>query len=453
MERLYVGLRVLGQRDRVRTEIVRAIQTLRVGLRIPVLKLERPKSRRGGAREFYVFLGTDEDQGADLRSVAEEVFRHARLTGQPLWGIREQELRSSFVGEVDVTVVGGLRDIYEPRWRQVGDSSDLGESLPVSGNLQGESLAFDRLLAWMSARGEGPWPTFIQAAQAIGLGDFYPRHLRRCLSLLGHLDQATEAGQWRVVSPTLIPSVSDPDCWFLCGRRTQRWLERLGRLVNVRVIPQNEAPSRVEVRGIDAGAGALPVEGGTVHIDAGARHLAELLPANLTEYKARLTEVPRVIPAFLRFEYWDGRTFAEPPERVYEEDAGVYHGRPGTYRVTRLQDEDGPGLILFLEKSGRHRWLQGDWYGLRFLALCHDIAERGERPIARWESAGGQLAVPVEHRWPALYERVLVLATGALPERSADGQWLIYRGIPSDLRDLLVSKLGIDMVPEVIHEQ
>jgi hypothetical protein len=223
--------------------------------------------------------------------------------------------------------------------------------------------------------------------------------------------------------------------------------------VDVRVIPQNGAPSRVEVRGINAGAGALTVEGGTVHIGAGARHLAELLPADLTEYRARLTEVPRLIPAFLRFEYWDGRTFGEPPERVYEEGAGVYHGRPGTYRVTRIQDEDGNGLILYLEKSGRHRWLQGDWYGLRFLALCHDLAERGERPIARWESDSGQLAVPVEHRWPAPYERVLVLASGALPERSSDGQWLIYRGIPSDLRDLLVSKLGIDMVPEVIHEQ
>lgn len=59
----------------------------------------------------------------------------------------------------------------------------------------------------------------------------------------------------------------------------------------------------------------------------------------------------------------------------------------------------------------------------------------------------------VEHRWPVLYERLLVLATGALPELSADSQWLIYRGIPADLRDLLASKLGIDIIPEVYHEQ
>ena len=453
MERLYVGLRVLGQRDRVRTEIVRAIQSLRLGLRIPILKLERPRSRRGGAHEFYVFLGTDEEQGADLRSIAEDVFRHARLTGQPLWGIREHELRASFVGEVDVTVVGGLRDIYEPRWRQVGDSPDVIESLSVSGNRAGENLAFDRLLAWMSARGEGHWPTFIQVAQAIGLGGINPRHLRRCFSLLGHIDCASERGQWRVTSPTLVRSATDPDCWFLCGRRTERWLERLGRLVNVRAVAQTGAPSRVEARGIDAGAEVLEVEGGTVRLDAGARRLAGALPADLAGYKESLGEVPRLIPAFLRFEYWDGRAFADPPERVYEEDAGVYHGRPGLYRITRSQDEGGMSQILFLDKSERHRWLQSDWYGLRFLALCHDLAERGERPIARWESASGQLVVPVEHRWPALYERILVLATGGLPEPSADGQWLIYRGIPPDLRDLLASRLGIDIVPEMCHEQ
>jgi hypothetical protein len=243
MERLYVGLRVLGQRDRVRGEIVRAIQALRVGLRIPVLKLERPKSRRGGAREFYVFLGTDEEQGANLRAVAEEVFRHARLTGQPLWGIREQELRSSFVGEVDVTVVGGLRDIYEPRWRDLGDTPDLAESASVCGNQSGESRAFDRLLAWMSARGEGPWPTFIQAAQAIGLGGNNPRQIRRGLSLLGHLDTESEGRQWRVAPPTLVRSVADPGCWVLCGRRTERWLERLGRVANVCVFAQVGAPS------------------------------------------------------------------------------------------------------------------------------------------------------------------------------------------------------------------
>jgi hypothetical protein len=446
MERLYVGLRVLGQRDRVRTDIVRAIQTLRVGLRIPVLKLERPKSRRGGTREFYVFLGTDEDQGTELRSLAEDVFRHARLTGQPLWGIREHELRSSFVGDVDVTVVGGLRDIYEPRWRQVDTPPEISESTSSAG----DSLPFDRLLAWMSARGEGPWPAFTQAAQAIGLGRINTRHLRRCLSLLGHIDCESE-GQWRVAPATLVRSEADPDCWVLCGRRTERWLERLARSVNVRLVPQAGAPSRVEVRGIEGGE-ALQVDGGgTVRLGDGARNLAEALP-DLAAYKDSLTEVPRFIPAFLHFEYWDGRGFSDPPERVYEEEIGVYHGRPGMYRITRNQ-EDGTALTLFLDKAARHRWLRGDWYGLRFLALCHDLAERGDRPIARWESAGGQLAVPVEHRWPALYERVLVLASGALSEPSNDGQWLVYRGIQSDLRDLLASRLGIDIVPEICHEQ
>lgn len=456
MERLYVGMRVLGQRDRVRTEIVQAIQALRVGLQIPVIKLERPQSRRGARREFYIFLGTDVAQGQELRLVVEVVFQRANLSGQLFWGIREQELGSMFVGEVDVTVVGGLRDIYEPRWHQVGDGPVLSERVPAQDNWCGESLGFDRLLAWLSVRGEGTWPTFVHAANVLGIGANNPGQLRRRYSLLDHIDWEGEDRQWRVTPPTLVRSVADPNRYFLCGRRTQRWLERLTCRVQLRVIPQAGSPSRVEVCGIVAGDVAMLLkDDGMIHVDEGGAHqLAAGLPASIAEFKALLEEVPRLIPAFLRFQYWDGRAFIEPPERVYEENVGIYHGRPGMYRVTRNQEGDDHALTLFLDKSDtRHRWLRGDWYGLRFLSLSHDLAVQGLRPMARWESTVQTLAVPVDHRWPALYERALVLATGTLPVQSDDREWLLYTGVPASLWDLLATKLGIDVQTEVPHGQ
>jgi hypothetical protein len=120
------------------------------------------------------------------------------------------------------------------------------------------------------------------------------------------------------------------------------------------------------------------------------------------------------------------------------------------YRITRDQEGDDLDLTLFLDKSSaRHRWLRGDWYGLRFLALCHDLSSHGDRPLARWEPAAQRLAVPVEHRWPAAYEQALVMAAGALPALSDDGQWLLYPSIPAPLRDLLANKLGVEVLPEV----
>jgi hypothetical protein len=49
--------------------------------------------------------------------------------------------------------------------------------------------------------------------------------------------------------------------------------------------------------------------------------------------------------------------------------------------------------------------------------------------------------VPVEERWPLLYEQALVQASGLLPGRSAS--WLSYHDIPQDLAESLSEKLDI----------
>jgi hypothetical protein len=47
-------------------------------------------------------------------------------------------------------------------------------------------------------------------------------------------------------------------------------------------------------------------------------------------------------------------------------------------------------------------------------------------------------------RWPALYERALVLASGLLPSQSANGL-LHYSGIPLELAHALAKRLGVEL--------
>ena len=83
--------------------------------------------------------------------------------------------------------------------------------------------------------------------------------------------------------------------------------------------------------------------------------------------------------------------------------------------------------------------VRGDWYGLRFLAG----RAGGEQACAAWDRRGRQLLVPVERRWPLLYEQILVQASGLLPGRSP--AWLCYHGISQELAECLCGKLDVEL--------
>ena len=98
-------------------------------------------------------------------------------------------------------------------------------------------------------------------------------------------------------------------------------------------------------------------------------------------------------------------------------------------------------LAFFDDRDSR--WICGDRYGLRFLArarcgLCRVIYNRDAH----------QLIVPVTDRWPMPYERALVLARGALPQRlQADSGLfvLVYEGIPPEFAARMCRLLGLEM--------
>ena len=92
------------------------------------------------------------------------------------------------------------------------------------------------------------------------------------------------------------------------------------------------------------------------------------------------------------------------------------------------------------EASTGRQFLRGEWYGLRFLAL----RQSGKYLKAMWrDQDGGLLAVPYRQRWPLLYERALVLATGLLPRLHPEHGLLYYQGVPQSLAQAVAEHLDV----------
>jgi hypothetical protein len=128
---------------------------------------------------------------------------------------------------------------------------------------------------------------------------------------------------------------------------------------------------------------------------------------------------------------FDGCTFVED---IFDER------KSGFYELWPLEAHQSaanrPKYVLFYDAVKR-RWLRGDWYGLRFLAL----QSSGAPCPVRYDPPSGRLAIFEDWRWPELYERVLVLASGRLPNYNQ--RYLIYDSISPQLLSELNAKLNL----------
>lgn len=120
--------------------------------------------------------------------------------------------------------------------------------------------------------------------------------------------------------------------------------------------------------------------------------------------------------------------------------AGRYHGKSGLYRITRGNDRRQTQLTFYFDAE-RQQLVRGDWYGLRFLAMLKE----GKPADALWQRANGSgvLILANRRRWPMLYERTLVLASGLLPEHTPRTDLLQYHEIPLTAAKALTSRLGV----------
>jgi hypothetical protein len=316
------------------------------------------------------------------------------------------------------------------------------------------NAAIDRLLAWLSAAGEGRWEEFVRAAARLGASADIAaaRRLFRRMLLLGHLESLPDGHSWSVTPPVLVQAAADPSVVFCCGSRTERllrslpdtwrrvdnagWDDRLGPPPRRYALPEGGA-------GVPFPPCTLPPSwtglswGGPV-----AERLAPLLP-DVEEWAQTLAQVDWIPPPHAA-EVWDlaGGNFREEPAfRVVAGGACV--GPAGLYQFTFGDPPRAHQLTAFFDpeapKGSQLR--RGDWYGLRFLSLHR----AGKYRKAVWRAEDNTLAVLQRQRWPLLFERGLVLASGLLPQR--EGAWLYYAGITEGLAKTLADHLGVTLEP------
>jgi hypothetical protein len=298
------------------------------------------------------------------------------------------------------------------------------------------------LLAYLSCCGEGSWDRFARAATALRLArpdqPLRLRSLIRRLILLGHVQTSANQERWSVCPLRLVTRDDEPEGLFLCGPRTPGVLAELERLFGAAEAihqPLYDGPPCVVFRADPEKIAGVTLVGGVPasHAGAFARRLAEALP----HYEGWLASLPTDgslrMAAFPDCRRFDGAGFV-PSACPYAEGDRVV-GQAGLYEFA---PPEGPAVVRYLGHSGT--WRAGDFYGLRYAGT---VAAVGHTNVQRLQA--GQVAVPAAMRWPLLHERCLVLASGRLPDRLGDGQWLRYTGVSRELLDSLRGKLPFDL--------
>ena len=292
----------------------------------------------------------------------------------------------------------------------------------------------EKLLFWMSAIGEGPRSTFTQACLKLGVVSdvIAARSVLRRLRLLGHVELSRDGGRWEIAPATLVRIASDPDHVFLAGQRSPSLPKEFGDDAIRTSQPNHQGPPRFS----SPKWGSRNMEHEAVNT---AAKLAELLPT-LAEWEESLADGPNLVTAQFTIERWDGQRF-RPNETLYQRLGRIY-GESGMYRFKGSGDSLTYERVLYFDEPNQ-RLLQGDWYGLRFLA---NSVLGG--PEARHDSSSNVLFLPEAQRWPHLYERALVLASGFLPQTANNPNWLLYDAVPYDLARTLCRRLNVKLRQE-----
>lgn len=295
-------------------------------------------------------------------------------------------------------------------------------------------LALNHLLYWLSATGAGGWQLFrrvfnLLTAETVSLE---PRQIIRKLRLLGHMEYTVANGsKWAVCPPVLVQG-SRPDFYFLAGQRVPRLMVTLADVAEMEVQPQptGEAPDLVEIRFASTAAARQAVNRGQIGLGwagCASMRLAQALP-DLAGYQASLSTVSGFVLSNFKLEQWQGQTYV-----------GVhFQQQTGLYRLAPRDDDVrlSPQSLFF--DAVTDKWRAGPWYDLRYLAQ----QAAGESCRVQYHRGQQRLAIPANYRWPDLYERALVLASGLLPLPSPDKRWFYFSDIPPDLAQILTAKLN-----------
>lgn len=306
------------------------------------------------------------------------------------------------------------------------------------------SHIYQKFLYWLSSVGYGSWDLFKKTCNTLELDE--PKRILRRLKLLGHIETSSDGQKWSI-APTAIVKVSSLDMlpeYILCGQQNSYLIEELKNFADIYRINQLNSPPclRLKLINITNVQTLLDKIKNKINIsinnsDNIAQNLALLLP-DLENWKLNLKPLPGITESFYDWKYWQNGNFVECtlPQKT------------GMYQMWGGENKNAPRRTLFYDKNTK-TWRQGDWYGLRFLALNYNQDDL----IARYNPETLQLAIPYCQRWPELYERALVLSSGLLPKYKKTVEqnlWLIYENISLDLAHKLTQKLHVSCQEETV---
>jgi hypothetical protein len=438
MKRRYICIPTVGKLDTNLQRIRSHIQGRHLAYRYPVVRYERPQ--RSGGGQLYLFLGLDMEPNEPDRTIPAQDQAFVKQIGFRLQVrelLEEQQITTMTRGK-EVSMEGfWFRYQYveiplpPPTLEAWDESLGTAEAAVTPGEDPAADERFEHLLWWISARGHGAWADLAAAIQALQVGDaqLSPAAVVRNLVLLGHMESRPLDGAWSVARPCLVtPSLGEGPC-FLAGART---CDLAHAETGVDTLVRNPQPDGSGPVRLDLAGNPPPPFSDSQRFGKVSSRLAGLVP-NLAAWLDTLPILDRPSLGGGGMERFDGSAWQSDPS-ITETDFG-YRGASGLYRF--INTEGSPAWTAFF-KIETQRWHRADLTGLKFVALANDAADKLQALLT---GAHGDLLIPRSQRWPLLYERALVLASGWLP--AVDGAYLRYRSVGSSLARTLTGKLGV----------
>lgn len=433
MERKYFHARTVGSPETVLQKITMSVNEAGLAAEIPLVKLER--RARG---EFYVFLGVDSEEPYGIPGGLGKSLQNLGLRFDENWSLCPEEIKT-MVQRQDIEIHGFSFLRYRSNeYSDPGDPFDEPDLRTPQSSSPEICILMERFLHWLAARGSGTWESFKHACETLQIAsDSHDiRSLLRRFVLLGHLELSSDGLRWSATEPVLVRFPDNPEGGFLSGRRTVPFIQTIRQLCPLTETQQShfDGPPRLD---LDLDARLETVDLGIVDAGTTSNRLASLLPG-LEGWKDSLQSLENLAITSFQAERWQAKGF-EPCETLYDRD-GIYYGESGMYRLSREGDPTRRTLTVFFDEPSQ-RWLRGDWYGLRFLHLLAS----GEDVDAVYESTPKKLLIPGSQRWPLLYERALTMASGLLPGRVSNPEWLSYSSVSIDTARVLCKKLNVNL--------
>ncbi|MEA5480383.1 hypothetical protein VB774_22345 [Pseudanabaena galeata UHCC 0370] len=275
-----------------------------------------------------------------------------------------------------------------------------------------------------------------------------PKRVLRRLKLLGHIETSADGSRWSGTPIALVSiKASQPDSqeFILCGQRSSNFLDVLRKSKFIEDIeyieqPQGNAPLCIRVQlGADPEAidqlveamrdRHIPIQ----NVGNASLKFAEVLPT----WQEWMQTLPRISAPILGYDY---EYYDIQQEKFIKCN---FPNHTGMYQLKHQKLLQLTPHICFFDKAS-DRWFQGDWYGLRFLALQYSE----QRLSAKYDRATNNLYIPWSQRWSEIYERALVLSSGCLPSEVKTnhfGRTLQYQNVQAEVAELLASKLNINL--------